>query len=586
MSGAGLARGRSAMLDMDTGEPVRMIIELYCGSCAFLRYIHSQLESDDRQDRSGEVWYMCVDCLSQKEIEQKYARWDLAGFLRKERVVYLRRDLRNITPARLQLWCQAATHRERILFTAVQASFDCTTLSRAGACNSQEVRTSGGGAVSLPAQYDSRHLRALCHTLRFLAKVAPRALLSVENPWAGYFKEHRLIQEMIEEGIFFLYRTDFCAAATMELDGDVWQSATGSLVGGVFTMKPSALLVRGVDPHKFTPPRCKGRDCRMVIPGTQHHAWVIQSKSPSHARRVSQQQTGTAAGGPGLHTDRLGTSGRDQQESTTDTPEELGHPAQQKVPSATNSRVPLGLWASVWAAHMNWVLKEDGYDHWCLVCQEGGQLLKCDNAACTAVQHAACSTQDDVRASPWVCEDCWMMIGLGKLRLDDIPAGATSTKVQSCWEGSDESDGSQDETPATGSMQGFGYAHEGRPAHRPRDRKVSKLWSAGRWVENESDMRGVILSMHHGYVQVRFGDEIKNCRRHQLTLLLGKAGRKRRGRDWLGASGSASDPHDSETSSGSADSEINPVSPVSLASIEAARAHGDIEGVEDADEQC
>ena len=103
--------------------------------------------------------------------------------------------------------------------------------------------------------------------------------------------------------------------------------------------------------------------------------------------------------------------------------------------------------------HRNWVLKEDGYDHWCLVCQEGGQLLKCDNAACTAVQHAACSTQDDVRASPWVCEDCWMMIGLGKLRLDDIPAGATSTKVQSCWEGSDESDGSQDETPATGSKE-------------------------------------------------------------------------------------------------------------------------------------
>ena len=195
MGGTGATRGHSTMLDMDTGEPVRMVIELYCGSCAFVRYMHSQLESDTHQD-SEEVWYMCVDCLSQKEIQQKYARWDLAGFLRKERVVYLRRDLRNITPARLQLWCQAATRRERILFTAVQASFDCTTLSRAGACNSQEVRTSGGGAVSLPAQYDSRHLRALCHTLRFLAKVAPRALLSVENPWAGYFKEHRLIQEM------------------------------------------------------------------------------------------------------------------------------------------------------------------------------------------------------------------------------------------------------------------------------------------------------------------------------------------------------------------------------------------------------
>ena len=101
-------------------------------------------------------------------------------------------------------------------------------------------------------------------------------------------------------------------------------------------------------------------------------------------------------------------------------------------------------------------------------------------------------------------------------------------------------------------------------------------------------MRGVILSMHHGYVQVRFGDETKNCRRHQLTLLPGGAGRKRRVRDWLGAAAGifTSDPHDSETSSGSADSEINPVSPVSLASVEAARAHGDIEGVEDADEQC
>ena len=90
------------------------------------------------------------------------------------------------------------------------------------------------------------------------------------------------------------------------------------------------------------------------------------------------------------------------------------------------------------AAHKVWLImtKEDGYDHWCLVCQEGGCLLKCDNAECTAVQHAACTTQTDVNVSPWVCEDCWMMISLGKLRLEDIPTGATGTKVQSCWEGS------------------------------------------------------------------------------------------------------------------------------------------------------
>ena len=84
----------------------------------------------------------------------------------------------------------------------------------------------------MPAQYDLRHLKALCLTLRYLARVAPRALLSVENPWAGYFKEHRLIQELIEEGLFFLYRTVFCAAATLELDGTAWQSTTGGYRSG------------------------------------------------------------------------------------------------------------------------------------------------------------------------------------------------------------------------------------------------------------------------------------------------------------------------------------------------------------------
>ena len=103
MGGAGIGRAGSAARGMDLGGSVRMIIELYCGSCAFVRYIHSQLELEAQRDGTAEVWYMCVDCLSQNEIEQKYAKWDLASFLRKDRVVYLRRDLRKITPARLEL---------------------------------------------------------------------------------------------------------------------------------------------------------------------------------------------------------------------------------------------------------------------------------------------------------------------------------------------------------------------------------------------------------------------------------------------------------------------------------------------------
>ena len=118
--------------------------------------------------------------------------------------------------------------------------------------------------------------------------------------------------------------------------------------------------------------------------------------------------------------------------------------------------------------------------------------------------------------------------------------------------------------------------------------KLSGAWSAGKWVENESAMRGMIVSMRHGYVQVRFGDEVKNCRRHQLTLLPGKAGRKRMARDWLGdvVGELALNRGDNETSSGNADSEASPASPVSPASADTEGAHGNLEGVEDEIEQC
>ena len=97
----------------------------------------------------------------------------------------------------------------------------------------------------------------------------------------------------------------------------------------------------------------------------------------------------TADISPGLHTQVPGDEGHSQKDKAAAAPEEPQHPAQQKMLSAVNSRVPLGLWASVWAAHKLWLAKEDSYDHWCLVCQEGRHLLKCDSIECTVfnMQH-------------------------------------------------------------------------------------------------------------------------------------------------------------------------------------------------------
>ena len=278
----------------------------------------------------------------------------------------------------------------------------------------------------------------------------------------------------------------------------------------------------------------------MVIPGTQSHALVIQSKSLRHTVQVPMRRMAMAGVDPGSRAQELGDERHRRKGEAAAEPEEPKHLAQQKVPSAVNSRVPLGLWASVWAAHKIWLAREDGYDHWCQVCQEGGHLLKCDNVGCAVVQHVACSTQTDMSISPWVCEDCWMMIGLGKLRLEDIPTGTTGTKVQSCWEGSvrsDNSDESQEEGDTdAGTMQQLCHMQGGEQTRRKRDCKLSGVWSTGKWVQNELAMQGMVLSMHHGYVQVRFGGEVKNCRRQQLTLLPDGPGGKRTARDPPGGS--------------------------------------------------
>ena len=181
-----------------------------------------------------------------------------------------------------------------------------------------------------------------------------------------------------------------------------------------------------------------------------------------------------------------------------------------------------------------------------------------------------------------------MMIGLGRLRLEDIPAGTTSTKVHSCWEGSDEFDESQEEDLGPEAVQQTYRMHEGEQNCHKQARKLSGAWSASTWVENESAMQGVILSMHHGYVQVRFGDEVKNCRRHRLTLLPGRIGRQRMTQGWLGdvVDGLASDRSDDGTSSGSADSGASPVSPMSLALADDEGAHSNLEDVKDGTDQC
>ena len=66
-------------------------------------------------------------------------------------------------------------------------------------------------------------------------------------------------------------------------------------------------------------------------------------------------------------------------------------------------------------------------------------MLLCDEAGCKAVQHAACSMQNDSAVPHWRCDDCWLMAGerpaegsrrieAGSSRQGDRPAEETAAK--------------------------------------------------------------------------------------------------------------------------------------------------------------
>ena len=120
----------------------------------------------------------------------------------------------------------------------------------------------------------------------------------------------------------------------------------------------------------------------------------------------------------------------------------------------------------------------------------------CDEAGCKAVQHAACSMQNDSAAPHWRCDDCWLMAG-------ERPAEG-SRRIE-----------------AGSSRQGDCPA-EGTAAKRRRLSTVSRLgWVAGAKVLDANGVEHTIQAMQHGYVQCNRPGEVRyrNYRRRELQLV-------------------------------------------------------------------
>ena len=118
---------------------------------------------------------------------------------------------------------------------------------------------------------------------------------------------------------------------------------------------------------QYTPERCEARRCvegcmdgrqcryamlqkaacRMVIPNTSIHAWVIQSESKKKKGSKNTANGSTAAGpgqeapSPSTSTRQVSTKGKGPAAGVQTAQVEESHPAQRQVPQAMNSRVPI-----------------------------------------------------------------------------------------------------------------------------------------------------------------------------------------------------------------------------------------------------
>ena len=132
--------------------------------------------------------------------------------------------------------------------------------------------------------------------MRLVAGQTPTAMISVENPWSGYFKEHHAVQETISEEEFWMIRADLYAAACETVDGHVYVDSRGKIQGAAFPMKPTALLIRGILPFPAQPPRCEGTSCRMKLPDTKSHGLLVQKRSPMAQGKSAKGRKRTKSG--------------------------------------------------------------------------------------------------------------------------------------------------------------------------------------------------------------------------------------------------------------------------------------------------
>ena len=296
-----------------------------------------------------EMYCICIDSQTQGELERRYSHMDLKAFFDHPRVRFVQFDLRLLTVRDVGVWCRStfpeATPSDIV---GIQASFVCTTLTKAGDCKEPRHRGENGTPLTIQAQFDDTALNVGLEVLRWVSEEAPECLITAENGWHSHFKDHMLVQETLEKGNWQIIKTELCAAANQELD-------RGANRQEIYPKKSTCMLVKWPEEVKHMKqeeqilPRCAGEQCPMTLADGRRHQVVVCSR-----KRESEIQPGMS-----------------------------GEQNKAKI----SSILPIGLFEKVWAGTER---KQPTKMGDCIVCGERGATSACTNRLCQRWQHGTC----------------------------------------------------------------------------------------------------------------------------------------------------------------------------------------------------
>jgi hypothetical protein len=108
------------------------------------------------------------------------------------------------------------------------------------------------------------------------------------------------------------------------------------------------------------------------------------------------------------------------------------HDAQKKITEKeSKSRIPQGLFKSIWNLWIEALDTEDGFQELCSKCGDPrGEMMCCDSEGCGRVEHHDCQSTEEIpleiKAEKWFCQNCRLKNQIEAAMLDYTDMTGTS----------------------------------------------------------------------------------------------------------------------------------------------------------------